>query len=161
MADQASVRATKPGSEDNGNTNGSPEKQVVGGIAEFGNDIATLVELQAKLAMADLKESVERALVPMVLIVLGLLFLFGALPVLLFGAAELVASALKIRIGWALLLTSGVTFLVAGTVVAVSARRLPASFSSFRRSREEFARNLAWIRTVLLYSGRSLPRRYR
>ena len=91
------MRATKPGSEDNGNTNGSPEKQVVGGIAEFGNDIATLVELQAKLAMADLKESAERALVPMVLIALGLLFLFGALPVLLFGVAELVASALKIR----------------------------------------------------------------
>jgi len=153
------VRGGNPGAENLGN--GTPEQRVVGGLAEFGNDIATLLELQAKLAMADLKDSLQLAMVPMVLIFLGFLFIVGALPVLLFGVAELVAVALKIGIGWALLLTGASTVVVAGTVVFVSARQMPTSFSSFRRSREEFARNLAWVRTVLLYSGRSVPRRSR
>jgi len=161
MADQASVRSGIPEAASDGKSNGAPEKRVVSGIAEFGNDIATLVELQAKLALLDSKECLEKAMVPVVLVVIALFAILGALPVLLFGIAELVASALKIGIGWALLLTSAVTLVLAGTVAAVSALRIGPSFSSFRRSREEFARNVAWIRTVLLYSGRNVPRRVR
>jgi len=142
-----------------GNGKGSPEGQVVGGIAEFANDIATLAELQAKLALIDLKESVEHALFPFAMLVAGLFFILGALPVALFGVAELLAAALKISTGWALLLTGISVVLVAVLVVAVAAMRFAHSFSSFRRSREELSRNLAWIRTVILYSGRGSPRR--
>jgi len=155
------LRVGGAGTDGETRKNGSPEQRVVGGMAEFGNDIATLVELQYKLAMADLKDSLQQALLPMVLIVLGLLLVVGAVPIMLFGVAELVAVALKIGIGWALLLTGGLTAVLTGTVLIFLASRIPKSFSSFRRSREEFARNLAWIRTVLLYSGRNVPRRYR
>jgi len=161
MADQATVRGGRPDSADGTKRNGTPEAQVVGGIAEFGNDIATLVELQAKLAGADLKESLEKALVPIVLIVIGACSILGAVPVVLFGVAELVAAALKIGTGWALLLTGAVALAIAATVVVVSVLRIPSCFSSLRRSREELTRNLAWIRTILVYSGGNLPRRYR
>jgi len=159
MADQAAVKDghAQPRSFDSS----GPEQQVVGGIAGFGSDIATLVELQATLAVTDLKESLQNAAVPLALIVVGVICLVGALPVVLLGVATVLAAALKISSGWAMLLTGGVVLTMALTIVAVAALKIGPSFSSFRRSREELARNLAWIRTVLLYSGRSAPRRVR
>jgi uncharacterized membrane protein YqjE len=163
MADQASLKSGKYG-EHNANVgsgNGTPEGRLVGGIAEFGNDIATLIELQYKLATIDLKESLRKALIPLLLMAVGVVFILGALPVLLSGVAELLAAALRIRIGWALLMTSATTIVLAGAILAICASRLPECFAGFRRSREEFTRNLAWLRTVLVHSGRSLPRRSR
>jgi len=157
MADQTPVKADKTKS----NSNGSPEARVVGGIAEFGNDIATLVELQAKLTMLDLKDCLAKVLVPSALIVVGLASILGAMPVVLLGAADLLAAALKIRDGWAMLLTGAFAVIVATVVVFISARKIGPSLSSFQRSREELNRNLAWIRTVLVHSGRNLPRRIR
>jgi uncharacterized membrane protein YqjE len=157
MADQTSVRGGKLGS--GVSENGSAEGKVVSGIAEFINDIVALAELQAKLALLDLKECLEKARLWLALVVVGIFFILASLPVALFGVAELVAVALKISTGWALLMTGVVVLIVAGMVVVVSAYRLVPSVSSFRRSREELSRNLSWIRTVLLYSGRSFPRR--
>jgi hypothetical protein len=155
MADQASVKVSNPGAEGNG----TPEGRVVGGIADFGNDIANLVDLQVKLAQIDLKECLGRATVPLALIVVALMFLLGAVPVALLGVAEMVAAALRISGGGAMFLTGGVVMVLALTVLVVAGLRLGPSFSSFRRTREELSRNLAWVRTVLLYSGRSAPRR--
>jgi len=157
------VRPGKPGegNTDGKSSNGTPEGRLVGGIAEFGNDFATLAELQYKLAMIDLSEAIRKALIPLVLMVVGASFILGALPVLLFGVAELIVSAFQIRIGWALLLTSVTTIVLAGAVLTICALRIPDSLSSFRRSREELQRNLSWVRTVLVHSGRSMPRRFR
>jgi len=155
MADQASVkndRASAP-------QNGAPEKRVVGGIAEFGNDVATLVELQVKLAQIDLKDCLKRASIPLALMAVALVFLLGAVPVLLLGGAELLAVALKITRGGAMLLTGGGVLALAVVGIVVGVLKLRPSFSSFQRSREELTRNLAWLRTVLLLSGRSLPNR--
>jgi len=50
---------------------------------------------------------------------------------------------------------------LAGVVLTVCALRIPDALSGFRRSREELQRNIAWVRTVLVHSGRSMPRRSR
>jgi len=134
---------------------------VVGSLAEFGNDIATLAELQAKLAVLDFKDSAARGTVPLALIVLGLAILLASLPVLLAGVALLVASALTISLGKAMLLTAIVALVVGAVVVVVAGILFTRSFASFRRTREELTRNLAWIRTILVYSGRALPKRGR
>jgi uncharacterized membrane protein YqjE len=159
MADQASVKPGHP--HPHSSENGAPEQRVVGGIAGFGSDIATLAELQAELAVTDLKESLQKAAVPLGLLAVGVICVVGALPVVLLGVAALLAAALKITTAWATLLTGGVALVAALGIVAVSASKIGPSFSSFRRTREELARNLAWIRTVLLYSGRGAPRRVR
>jgi len=159
MADQASV---KDGHQHpRSSANGAPEQQVVGGIAGFGSDMATLAELQAQLAVTDLKESLQKAALPLALLAGGVIGLIGAVPVALLGVAALLATALKISSARAMLLTGGVVLALALVVVIVSASKIGPSFSSFRRSREELVRNLAWIRTVLLYSGRSPQRRVR
>ncbi len=43
---------------------------------------------------------------------------------------------------------------ISGVGAALLARSLGRSFSYFRRSQEELDRNLAWIKTTLVHSGR-------
>jgi hypothetical protein len=159
MADQASVR-DGPAPPRSGE-NGIPESQVFEGITGFGSDIATLAELQGRLALIDLKECLQKALVPLALVLAGLIVLTGALPVALLGVAALLARALSISVAAAQLLTGGMSLAVAIATIAVAAAKIGPSLNSFRRSREELTRNLAWLRTVVLYSGREVPRRRR
>jgi len=154
MADQAPLGGgSRTRAESRGN--GS----VVGSIAELGNDIMTLAELQAKLLALDLKECTAQAGTSLALILAGLTVMLASLPVAVLGVAYLVADALGIKPGWAMLLTVAVVLVLGGVLLAVCVPRLRRSFAAFRRSREELNRNLSWIRTVLLYSGRSAPRR--
>ena len=117
MANQASV-----------NLDGSPVNQpegVVGNITEFGNDVMTLIELQAQLAALDFKEAMARATIPLILIVVGAALLLASLPVALLGIAWLLATALSMSIGWAALLTAAVTAVVAAVVAAGGPQALP------------------------------------
>lgn len=128
---------------------------MLGSLSEFGNDVATLAELQVKLAELDAKEAAERALLPLGVTLAGLAVLVSSLPVILLGVAALLAAALHIAQGWAMLIVGGAALAAAAVAVAVAGQRLGRSFETFRRSGDELARNIAWIRTVLLYSGRS------
>ena len=150
MDDQTKVK--------NGSNNGSAEN-MVGSIADFGNDVATLAELQLKLATLDFKETMGRALVPLSLVVVGLVVILSSVPVAIGGLALLVAQVTGLAMGWALLLTALVTLGLAALVVFMAARNVGATLEGFRRSREELARNIAWIRTVLVHSGRAAPKR--
>jgi len=150
MADQTSLSQTR--------SNGAAEN-MVGGIAGFTNDVATLAELQLKLFTLDLNESVQKAKVPAVLTVLGIVILLGAVPVLLAGVALLLASALAISFGLSLFLVAIATMIVAGGLAAFAGSRLPHAFETLRRSAEELSRNISWIRTVLVHSGRPAPKR--
>ena len=93
MVDQASVNgrgtARVPGS-------GSAEFE---GVAEFVDDLASLAELQAKLAAADFREAARKAAIPIVLTMVGLAVIVASVPVALFAAGWLLASALKIHQG--------------------------------------------------------------
>jgi hypothetical protein len=138
----------------NGNDNG-----VVGRIADLGNDMFTLGELQARLVALDLKDCTGKAAVPLAGVVIGAATLFAALMVGMLGVVDLVAYALNVRQGWAMLITAAFASAVAGLLVFVCTRRLSASLTPLRRSREEFQRNLAWVRTVLVHSGRPVTKR--
>jgi hypothetical protein len=152
MADQATV--SRGG---NGVPIDAPAMAMVSNLAEFGNDFATLAELQAKLAAIDMKESAGRAALPAGLLAGALVLLLGSVPVLLAGVAGLIARYLGIGPEWALLLTAAVALAAAAALGAMAVSRLGRSFSSFQRSREELTRNVSWIKTVLTYSGRSAP----
>ena len=128
-------------------------------LGEFGNDIATLGELQAKLAAIDLKDSAARAAVPSVTLVVSAAILLATLPILIFGLATVLAPMLSLSPGVSLLLTGGVILVVSAIVAAVAARRFLQSFESFRRSREELARNVAWLRTIMVQSTQSSAHR--
>lgn len=135
-----------------------PAAAMVANIAEFGNDVATLAELQAKLAVMDLREAQKRATIPVALLVAALWLALGVVPVLLYGIAELLVLYAGLNLGWALLAASGGTLLLAAVLVFLGGTALSRCSGSFRRSQEELTRNIAWIRMVLLYSGRGLNR---
>ena len=109
MADQSSVNghgtARVPGSS-------SAEFE---GVAEFVDDLASLAELQAKLAAADFRDAARKSAVPIVLTVVGLTVLVASVwwPS---WAGWLLASALKIHQGWAMILTAGVAMALGGLV---------------------------------------------
>lgn len=128
---------------------------VFGNIAEFGGDIAGLAELQTKLAIVDLKTSLARATVPAILVGAGVILLLAAVPVALIGASELVADALALtHRGWAYLIVSAVAAALTVVLVLIGLPRLTKSFDNLANTKEELARNVAWIKTVLANSGR-------
>ncbi|MDR3633499.1 MAG: phage holin family protein [Isosphaeraceae bacterium] len=149
MDDQTSVK-----SQNGARTNG-----MFGSLTEFGNSVATLAELQLKLAELDAKQAADRALVPLGVTAGGVAVVLASLPVILLGVATLLASAWHINQGWAMLLVGGATLAAAGVAVVAAGKRVGQSFESFRRSRDELTRNASWIRTVLLYSGRPADRK--
>ncbi len=134
---------------------GVPGSSSVGfdGVAEFVDDLASLAELQAKLAAVDFKEAARKSAIPIVLTLAGLAVIVGSFPVALLGTAWLLAIALKIHQGWAMLLTAGVAIVLGGLVAGLAVTRLRHGFDSFRRSRKQLWLNLAWVRTVLVTSA--------
>lgn len=155
MKREATPRVSAPPSNGSGAPRG--DNGVVGSIANFGNDVATLLELQAQLATADLKETADRAAVPLAVAVAALCVALGALVVGLLGIADLMELLLKVSAGTAKLITAAFAFVVAGVLVHWSLRSWSNIREPLRRSREEFIRNFFWLKTVLVYSGRSFP----
>jgi hypothetical protein len=146
MSDQASVKdgSAAPGS--GGGAKAGPDR----GFAEFINDLVTLAELQADLAILNTRESAREAAAPLGLIVFSLMLLAIGVTLCLIGAALLLASSLGIDRGWALIATAGFAIVMASLAVAVGLARLRTCFQPFRSSREELGRNLTWLRDVLI-----------
>ena len=167
MADQASVTVNGPatargdasasapgGGRLNGNGGGGPG-DVVTNVAEFSENLLTLAELQAKLTAIELKQNIAAVKVGGAVMVGGAVLAVAALPIALAGIAELLVSSLGMNRGVALLVVAVATLAIAGTSMMIALGRLRGSDLGFPLAREEFARNLNWVRTVLLYSGRS------
>lgn len=131
---------------------------MVGNIAEFGNDIATLVELQTKLAALDAKDCLARATIPAVILIAGGAVALSSLPVLILGAADLLAIFTNLTLWASRMIVAVVIMVVAAIVAFLSYREITLSIHSFRRSSEELTRNLSWVRTVLVHSGRAASR---
>ena len=153
MADQATV------SRNQGSINHASPLTLVGNLADFGNDIATLAELQAKLTLLDAKDAVGKATTPLVFLAVGAVVALGSLPVILIGLADVIATSTRLPSGACQLIVGVVALTLAGAGAFVGWKGFTGSLASFRRSSEELTRNVSWIRTVLVYSGRGGGRR--
>ncbi len=155
MADQASMNSRAAAYVSTHGAVAGPD----GGVVEFANDLITLAELQADLAVLNGRETARKAVAPLGLVAFGLTVLAGGVTVCLIGAALLVATALGIHRGWAMLATAGVAMILAGLAVSLGMARLKSSFESFRPSHEELKRNLTWLRNVLVCRQHASPKR--
>ncbi|MCR9116665.1 MAG: phage holin family protein, partial [bacterium] len=88
------------------------ERRSVGAsFGELAHDITVLVELQAKLAALDVKESVGRLIVPIVLAVLGVCAILGCFPVLMFAGGYAIHAA-GLPLHWAFLIAASAGLLL-------------------------------------------------
>ncbi len=133
---------------------GSSVSEIVTDIGELGNNVVTLATLQAKLAVADLHESARRALPAIVASVILIPLGFASLTVGLIGVGYWLTAYWGISLSQAMMLVAAVGFVFTAMLTVFAVQRLRVSFVSFRRSREELERNLAWLSTVMMHSGR-------
>lgn len=140
---------------------GAGPGDVVTNVAEFGENLLTLAELQARLASIELKQNVRAVKFGGTVLITGAVLGLATLPVALLGIAELLTTGLSIHRGLAQVIVAGAGFLIAGICVAVAVLRLRGSDLGFPLSGEELTRNINWVRTVLLHSGRSARTRRR
>jgi len=144
MARQATLK-TDPSDSVNGMLNG---------IGDLGNNLVTLTTLQARLAAEDFRESTSRALPALIAVAVLIPLGFASFTAALFGLASWMAADLGIPPGRSLLIVAAGGIILCSSMAVLAIRRLHASVSSFRRSGEELERNIAWLRTVLMQSGR-------
>ncbi|MGP0064795.1 MAG: phage holin family protein [Isosphaeraceae bacterium] len=162
MADQATVKTNGPAGNrlgampaSAGNGNHAGPGDMVSNVAEFGENLLSLAELQGRLALLEMKQNVQTARLTAPVILGGAVLGIASLPILLAGIAELLVSELGMKRGLALLGVAVAALAIAGTCIVIAGGRLRRSAVGFPLSGEEFTRNLNWVRTILMYSGRS------
>ena len=127
---------------------------VIEGVSSFGTDLATLAVLQMHLAACDLRESAEAA-APIVAGLTVFWIIAGASATVgLAGMALWLATVLNIQAGIVMMGVALIGLVISGVAATLLARSLTRSFAYFRRSREELERNIAWVKTTLIHSGR-------
>ena len=127
---------------------------VIEGVSSFGTDLATLAVLQMHLAACDLRESAGAA-APIVAGLTVFWIIAGASATVgLAGMALWLATVLNIQAGIVMIVVALIGLVISGVAAALLARSLTRSFTYFRRSQEELERNLAWVKTTLIHSGR-------
>jgi hypothetical protein len=133
-------------------TNGRPRKSepnVVASFSELAHDVVELAELQTQLLKLDVAASWHRMRTGVVLLVIGLCLLLGCIPVIWLAIAESLVEFADWSRTAALAVACLVALLAAGTFVLIAWQRLKSMLDAFDRSREEFNRNLAWIKSSL------------
>lgn len=128
---------------------------VLGNLSEFASDCSTLAELQAQLAALDAREAARRAALPLGAAVLGLTLLLAGVPVLLVGLAETLHALTSLGRPGSYLIVAGLAVLLGAGLAGLGLSRFGHVSGAFARSREELTRNIAWVKTVLVHSGRS------
>jgi hypothetical protein len=111
-------------------------------------DMVILAELQAQLFRSDARELGEGIRQPITLFAVGLLLLVAAIPLCLVAIAlALVAAGLPPAVAYALI--GGLSLVAAAVMVLWARQRLARSPAAFISSREEFVRNIAWVKSAV------------
>jgi Putative Actinobacterial Holin-X, holin superfamily III len=132
---------------------------VVTGIANLGENLLNLAELQARLAAIEVRQTIQATQVYAAIVVGSSLLAVGSLVVALIGLAELCVTTLGISRAAAFLGVGALALGLASAAAAVAIVQLRQRAFHFPLSAEEFGRNMHWIRTVVRQGARSSSRR--
>lgn len=132
---------------------GAPATVIVRNLGDCARDVVELAELQARLLSLDLKQSVKRAVPPVILAVAALIFLLASFPVALAAVGYALVELADWSYTAAFFAAAGIGLLLA-VAMALAAWVLVRRITGFERSRAELAANLVWLKDVLSNSGR-------
>ena len=118
-------------------------------MGELTHDIVSLAELQLELFRVDCREGLRRILIPMALLLFAGIVAVGTVPIALILVAELLVqtAGLSRAAAFSIAAMSGV--IVALTIGVVGWSYLRGVVRVFKRSREELASNMTWIKHAL------------
>ena len=152
------MMTSKNASQEERNGQQPSVNSVVSNVAGFGENVLSLTELQAKLALVELRQNIDATKTCGAPLLAGLMVALAALPVALAGVAELLVSELGLKRGFALLGVALVAILLAAFSAALGIITLRRQRLGFPRSSEELNRNVNWLRAILRHSGRAPTR---
>jgi hypothetical protein len=128
--------------------------QVAGNVADFGENMLNMAELQVQMAAIELRQNVEAIRIVAGVGLAGTVMALAALPIALAGIAELLVTTLGLSRGTAFLFVGFTTLCLGLLCVMIAGLWIRRKRLGFPLSAEELARNLNWVRTVLRLSGR-------
>lgn len=132
----------------NGST-ADPSTGVAKDVGELTHDIVSLVELQFELFRNDCRGGLKGLLLPLALLLIAGMVAVGTASVTLLLLAEFLVQAAGLSRAVALAGAALSGFLGAVALAIVGWSQLRGVGRVFRRSREELARNLTWIKNSL------------
>jgi hypothetical protein len=139
------------------NTNGrhrTTTPNVAASVSELTSNIIELTELQSQLVMLDVKKSVEKAKLCVILGIVAACLLLASIPVALIALGYLLYEQLE----WSMAASMGVAALVGllltGIVGGVAYALVQNGVMTMERSRDELSRNIAWLKSTLRTQGK-------
>jgi hypothetical protein len=127
---------------------------VAGSVSGLTHDVIELAELQTQLLMLDLKKSTQKTRTCLILAVIAVCLLLASLPVALVALAALLVEQLEWSQSAALGVATLVGLVLAGIFAVAAYGIVRSGLLSIERSRDEFNRNIAWIKSTLKERGR-------
>lgn len=126
-----------------------PVSQFTETAGKFACDLLELSELQAKLFKADARAVFKHSIGAIAMALIGCTCLLGCMPVVVFGLASAVTYFFQIDDWVAQLIVGGSLALLSFSCVAVAYKNLSRTSVQFKRSTQEFSKNLEWTKDVI------------
>jgi len=130
---------------------------VAASVSDLTHDVIELTELQVQLVALDVKQSVGKARMLLVLTVVGVCVVLGTIPVALIALAALLMHFLAWSAAAATCVAALVGLIVAGAILGTAYSYIKKGLFSMDRSREELRRNIAWLKSTLRTRGHAPP----
>jgi hypothetical protein len=127
--------------------------KIVRHTGQIGIHVATLVELQCRLAVEDLAKFKERAFLPGVAIVVGLLLATASLPVGVVTVALVLKEVFAISYVISFAVVVSAAAIVSLMLVLIGASQISKQLKQFERSKRELNLNLCLLRRLLSRSS--------
>jgi uncharacterized membrane protein YqjE len=127
---------------------------VAGSVSGLTHDVIELAELQTQLLLLDLKKSTQKTRTCLILAVVAVCLLLASLPVALVALAALLVEQLEWSQSAALGVATLVGLVLAGIFAGTAYGIVRSGLISVQRSKDEFNRNIAWIKSTLKDRGR-------